>query len=106
MPKGIQRKRVPGWRMPANAKSVTRPGPYGNIYKIGEKFPEHLSVYDWYGDGTITAENCIPAFEAYAEDRLLKEPHWLDPLRGFDLACFCPLDAPCHRNPLLRLANR
>lgn len=105
MPIAVQRKRTRGYRLPPNTKSVTRPGPYGNPYKIGDRFPERLSVYKWYGDGTITADNCIPAFEAYAENRVLSEPEWLEPLRGFNLACFCPLDAPCHRNPLLILAN-
>lgn len=26
-------------------------------------------------------------------------------LRGHDLACFCPLDGPCHAEVLLELAN-
>jgi Domain of unknown function (DUF4326) len=28
---------------------------------------------------------------------------WLEPLRGHDLACWCPLDRPCHANVLLEL---
>lgn len=31
---------------------------------------------------------------------------WLAPLRGHDLACWCPLDQPCHADVLLELANR
>jgi hypothetical protein len=27
-------------------------------------------------------------------------------LRGKNLACWCPLDAPCHADVLLELANR
>jgi hypothetical protein len=27
-------------------------------------------------------------------------------LRGRDLACWCPLDQPCHAEVLLRRANR
>lgn len=30
---------------------------------------------------------------------------WLAPLRGKNLACWCPLDAPCHADVLLELAN-
>jgi hypothetical protein len=26
-------------------------------------------------------------------------------LRGWDLACYCPLDQPCHADVLLELAN-
>jgi len=29
----------------------------------------------------------------------------LAPLRGRDLACWCPLDAPCHADVLIELAN-
>lgn len=31
--------------------------------------------------------------------------YWLGPLRGKDLACWCPLDEPCHADVLLALAN-
>lgn len=43
-------------------------------------------------------------FELYAFWRLNMEPHWLDALKGKDLACWC---APkrCHAETLLRLAN-
>jgi hypothetical protein len=30
----------------------------------------------------------------------------LEALRGHDLACWCPLDQPCHADVLLELANR
>jgi hypothetical protein len=30
----------------------------------------------------------------------------LPELRGRDLACFCPLDRPCHADVLLEIANR
>jgi len=30
---------------------------------------------------------------------------YLGPLRGHDLACWCPLDQPCHADVLLELAN-
>jgi hypothetical protein len=29
----------------------------------------------------------------------------LDELRGRDLACWCPLDEPCHADVLLEIAN-
>ena len=101
MPKRIQRQRTKGYRMPANIVSVTRPGRYGNPYRIGDKFPVSLSCYKWYGDGTITRENCLLAFAAYAEKRLLNEPAWLDPVRGKDVACFCRLTDECHGDILL-----
>jgi hypothetical protein len=30
---------------------------------------------------------------------------WLADLRGKNLACWCPLDQPCHADVLLELAN-
>jgi hypothetical protein len=41
-------------------------------------------------------------------DRHLPARPDLDPreLRGRDVACYCPLDEPCHADVLLELANR
>lgn len=36
-------------------------------------------------------------------DELQADP---SPLRGKHLACWCPLNQPCHADVLLRLANR
>lgn len=102
----IQRKRERGWRLPPNTICVTRPGPFSNPYKIGDRFPEHLSIYKWYGTGEITRDNCLLAFASYAEDRLLKEPEWLDPLLESDIACWCKVDEPCHGDIILELLDR
>lgn len=39
-------------------------------------------------------------------DGPLHREHYLGALRGHDLACWCPLDQPCHADVLLDLANR
>ncbi|GJQ53401.1 MAG: hypothetical protein HKUEN02_22480 [Anaerolineaceae bacterium] len=92
MAKRIQRKRTRGWKMPEGAVYVGRPTRWGNPYKINftwergmvvECFEEHL--------------NNMPKEEL---EKLI------EPLRGKDLACFCPLDEPCHADVLLRLANK
>jgi len=31
---------------------------------------------------------------------------YITPLRGANLACWCPLDQPCHAEVLLEIANR
>lgn len=41
----------------------------------------------------------------YAEPALPKRPD-VSELRGKNLACWCPLDQPCHADVLLELANR
>lgn len=40
-----------------------------------------------------------------AEQPKLPDRPALDELRGKDLACWCPLDQPCHADVLLELAN-
>ena len=61
--------------MPEGAVYVGRPTPWGNPYRIG--------------DDTV---------------RNQANPTWLALLRGHDLACWCPLDVPCHADVLLELA--
>lgn len=45
-------------------------------------------------------------FEVILKNRLHFYPHYLDRLRGKNLACWCPLDQPCHADVLLKLANK
>lgn len=93
IPKRIQRRRTKGWRMPRNAVYVGRPSKWGNPYTAEE----------WGADA-------VPMFQAFVETnrrpangptlRMVREE-----LRGKDLACWCPLDQPCHADVLLKLAN-
>jgi hypothetical protein len=97
MPQRIQRKRIKGWRMPANAVYVGRPTKWGNPYYLGSLRKP---------GGELGMSQVIENYR-----------HWilgggvgkdkLDPkeLRGKDLACWCPLDQPCHADVLLELAN-
>ena len=34
MPFAVQLRRAKGWRMPPNTRSVARPGPFGNPYRV------------------------------------------------------------------------
>lgn len=103
MPRRIQRKRTKNWRMPPNTVSVTRPGMWGNPYRIGK-------------DPNIdTAEDAVKAFRWMIE----RGAGWDYPgipairtiLRGKNLACWCAvwteegLRVPCHADILLELAN-
>ena len=104
MPKRVQRKRTKGWRMPPNTVSVTRPGPYGNPYRVGR-------------DGT--ADQCVELFRRAWEAAIecanmpprappmpFGKPVYLGPLKGKNLACFCSLDQPCHADVLLEIVNK
>lgn len=95
----VQLRRTKGWKMPPNTVSVAR-GPrrkWGNPFKIGDfGIPDGLAAKvrfrEWL-DGFITG----PKPPNLDEVR--------DALRGKNLACWCPLDQPCHVDVLLDLAN-
>jgi hypothetical protein len=82
-PRRIQQKRTKGWRMPPNTVSVARPGKWGNPFAVAE-------------------HGRLPAIEKYRQWVMCKD---LSELRGKNLACYCPLNQPCHADILLELAN-
>jgi len=108
-PKRIQRKRTKGWKMPEGAVYVGRPSKWGNPWK-----PEQYWDAGYSGSLDVALRHCIDAYKAW----LLGKEHWahstkalkptpdLARLRGKDLACWCPLDQPCHADVLLELANQ
>lgn len=99
-PKRIQRKRTKGWRMPDGAVYVGRPTKWGNPYVVGSI---HLSIGD---DGITgyTVDDANRSVALYEEDGLGYVED-IEELRGKDLACWCPLDQPCHADVLLEWAN-
>lgn len=114
-PVRVQRKRVKGWRMPVNTVSVTRPGRWGNPFKIGDYIKVGNGVNGWqwiralnekYADDSYThietVEQCIELYRKYITNYPPKDLH---DLKGKNLACFCPLDKPCHADVLLEAAN-
>lgn len=132
MPRRIQLSRRKGWRKPEGAIVVARPSKWGNPYRVGEtqmRFPRKDGVEAWehegrlhkrsgeqhayvHGDGRVTMHEVRDA--TLAEVIALYRDQWLtladlDTLRaelgGHDLACWCPLDQPCHADVLLELAN-
>ena len=102
MPQRIQRRRTKGWRMPEGAVYVGRPSRWGNPYKIGAVYN---NPFKFNGEFVVTHHNCLDLFSLYTQGMVSMKPRWLEPLRGKDLACWCPLDSPCHADVLLRLAN-
>lgn len=101
MPKRIQRQRTKGWRMPENCVYVGRPTKWGNPLSVnpacGRTVEKVLEFYRAYILKEIAIYN--PNVTAYRMGLNIEE------LRGKDLACFCPLDQPCHADILLELAN-
>lgn len=112
-PQRIQRKRARGWRMPPNTVYVGKPTRWGNPWSV------HDEAYQ------VLLRATPPGMRSVRKSQLIKqvvEQHrmWLErmrdeeperfesliaPLRGKNLACWCPLDQPCHADVLLELAN-
>ena len=102
MPDRIQRKRTKGWQMPANAIYVGRPTKWGNPWPVTPPSKRHWSVAEeFYYRRAVEAFSLWIKYEEQAE--LLSDIR--QELKGKDLACWCPLDQPCHADVLLKIAN-
>lgn len=128
MPKRIQRKRTKGWRMPPNTVYVGRPTRWGNPFKlVGDqimcdashrrKLLDPWVIYDKddlyeYGIGNM---KIVVLYRSWLHGDFTVDnvvhPTKFSPLhpaqflRGKDLACWCPLNKPCHADVLLEIAN-
>lgn len=135
IPRRIRLSRAKGWRKPADAVVVARPTKWGNPWRVGNPGtfwlpnwpvkdqplgcaldaadavtlfrnmltggPDPVSAAlpeTFHRVGRIGCRNAIRAHAA----AIIHDSH---ELRGRDLACWCPLDAPCHAQVLLELAN-
>lgn len=110
-PQRIQMKRVRGWRKPEGVVYVGRPTKWGNPFSVA-------ACIDTGFAETVAEARPVCVFEfrswltnsgigwAAGEMRRAWMLEHLDDLRGRDLACWCPLDQPCHADVLLELANR
>jgi hypothetical protein len=103
-PHRVQLSRKKGWRMPENTVSVARPGKWGNPFKVGDTkfFMNDADPNDRVIVRVTSTDEAVAAFRWLITPRaeLVQE------LRGKNLACWCPLDAPCHADVLLELANQ
>jgi hypothetical protein len=101
MPKRIQMTRQRPWRADnPDAVIVARPSKWGN--PIDWKPPLDRRY------ATHTYSLWITGCEIHGDIRCAR-PSLCDirrELMGRDLACWCPLDQPCHADVLLRLANQ
>jgi hypothetical protein len=104
MPQRIQRKRTKGWRMPEGAVYVGRGTWWGNPWRVGNTIWTEADN----GGNLRGQEFIITPDLAVALYRVAFTPD-IDDIRrdlaGKDLACWCPLDKPCHADVLLAIAN-
>ncbi len=101
MPSRVQLSRRKGWRMPPEAVKVDRTSKWGNPFVIGVDGDRRACI-DLYREFVVG--NAIASrVDVLAARRLVTEN--LYELRGKHLACWCPMDGPCHADILLALAN-
>lgn len=106
MPERIQLSRRKGWRMPANTVKVDRSTKWGNPFIVGKHGTREdcVRLFRFLLAGclciTVDAE-CADAQRAYIKMARRDRRH----LRGKNLACWCPLTAPCHADVLLEAAR-
>ncbi|ACV09796.1 DUF4326 domain-containing protein [Jonesia denitrificans] len=120
IPQRVQRRRTKGWRMPDNTIYVGRGSKWGNPYTLEimqKKIDELAGLFET--ESSISArEMAVEAFRCdmkYGPEsawwwygphmKILTALKHLHDLRGKNLACWCPLDQPCHADVLLELAN-
>ncbi len=94
-PQRVVRRRAKNWKMPANTVYVGRPTVWGNPFVVGSEL---------IGGEKLSAAKSIALFRQYASDAF-SESDLRACLRGKNLACWCPLDQPCHADVLLEMAN-
>lgn len=107
-PERVQLSRKKGWKLPPNTTSVARPGRWGNPFSVVPDAPPGTPVGTRY-----TAMPSVADAVAAFRRRLTEDPAGRQlaqeaqvALRGRNLACWCPLDGPCHAEVLLDIANR
>lgn len=130
----IQLSRAKGWRMPQNSVKVDRSTIWGNPWKVGNPGGLCLRTMGviYHARLPIDQTMAVEAFRLWIKDEvawwMIPPPDmfttrgwenlWgelkfqrnlilgaLPDLRGKSLACWCPLDQPCHADVLMELAN-
>ena len=122
MPVRIQLSRRKGFNLQKASKAlngleavnVCRPTIYGNPF-VHDDAAVAVEAYERHCRGGTQTFEMGPgklqfAYRAHRNSLHWAFPEWLrehglPALRGKNLACACDLDAPCHADVLLRLAN-
>jgi hypothetical protein len=90
MPQRFLRSRRKGARLPVDVIVVSRPTKWGNPHSLEIGRQEAVRRY---------RQALLAGRLAITVDDVKRE------LRGRDLACYCPLDGPCHADVLIAVAN-
>ena len=86
MPTRVKQPRRVQARHDRNYRLVARPTRWGSPYKLED-----------HG-----RERTLALYEGWLEKQLASDPEFLEPLRGYNLGCFCRPDQACHADILMR----
>lgn len=104
-PRRIQRKRTKGWKMSEGAIYVGRPTRWGNPFIIGRNIVPPINRYHPQPIFVRDAHHATLLYSIWLKTSADRCSDLVPLLAGHDLACWCPLDSPCHADVLLRAAN-
>lgn len=98
MPERIRLRRTAGWHKPPGVVVVARPTKWGNPFRVAPdtSVPDRATAVARFRE--FVTGDYDPA-EYPGREQIRAE------LAGRDLACWCPLDGPCHADVLLEIAN-
>jgi hypothetical protein len=106
----VRLSRAKGWRMPPNTVKVDRTTKWGNPFRADGEGPDGMSARDYaaqkfsyMASGFICC--CAKPSMASQEAYLYRMMRDISELAGKNLACWCPLDKPCHADTLLKAAQ-
>lgn len=111
-PQRVQLSREAGWRMPPNTIKCDRTTRWGNPYRVGEPVDmKQVRRWGWVfspGGKLIVCKDAKEAANRFGLCLAFDEAIFTflrEQLGGHNLACWCALDAPCHVDHVLRIAN-
>lgn len=91
----IQRRRERGFRLPPNTLCVDRTSKYGNPYKMTvDTAEERQFVIRMFKSDLWWRKELVREFLSECEEKGIEH-----------IACFCPLDVPCHGDVWLEVWN-
>jgi hypothetical protein len=102
-PSRIQLRRTPGWRLPPFAVSVARPHHWGNLHLVSK--PGKPKPCPECSGALHPQAEAVWLYRQYLREHPELVAQARAELAGLSLACFCPLDQPCHADVLLQVAN-
>lgn len=105
-PVRVQLSRAKGWRLPTNTVVVARPSKWGNPCHVDAYRTDYPDATDWRLRYMATSDFRGIVDGRWPEDFPSYPTADIGTLAGKNLACWCPLDHPCHADVLLEFANQ